>query len=168
MAMEEDVYQALMALRDELQGAIDGLKAEIREIKESLRKVADEPDFLDGCPESLKRELEPTLQAMSGADDKTRAHLVLEVLDLCEEARKHSDPNLPFFRDLPVRLQGLVEAAGLEPVVPQPGDAYRSSEHMVLRTVRGDGARDTVERCLRKGYRFRGQLLRKAEVSLHL
>jgi hypothetical protein len=93
------------------------------------------------------------------------AFAAVELIELVEEEKRQSDLDLPFFShwdELEPQLLALVQ---LESLLPQPGESYRSPEQVVVRTARG-GQRDTIERCLRCGFRFQGQLLRKAEVSI--
>ena len=159
------------------------------EIAELRRQVAQ----LGGCPpapsatggnssglfESLEKEapaellsvLRPTLKNLKQGlqlTEKHRAQLVIELVELCEESRRSADLSHPFYDNLEDRLQQLTSGVGLEAIQPGPGDAYRAAEHLILRTVRGEGSRDTVERCLKRGFRFQGQLLKKAEVSVFL
>ncbi|CAN0250712.1 unnamed protein product, partial [Phaeothamnion confervicola] len=70
--------------------------------------------------------------------------------------------------DLDERLERLTGSLQLEAIRPSAGQPYKAGEHMILRSVRGGGNRDTIERCLKRGFRWQGQLLKKAEVSVYL
>lgn len=125
------------------------------------------------APLELRAQIKPTLEALCSLPDneerpRTQAQLVVELVELCEESRRSADLTLPFYESLEDRLQQLVSEAGLEPIQPHRGDPYRIQEHMILKSVRGDGSRDSVERCLKRGFRFQGHLLKKAEVSVFL
>ena len=93
------------------------------------------------------------------------AFAAVELIELVEEEKRQSDLDLPFFSHWDELEPQLLALLQLESLLPQPGESYRSPEQVVVRTARG-GQRDTIERCLRCGFRFQGQLLRKAEVSI--
>lgn len=96
--------------------------------------------------------------------------LVPEFVEVLEAGRRSGDPNLPFFRELEERLSALLEAAELEEIRPAPGTMYRPAEQNLLKAVRSDeqNLRDQVERCVNRGFRYRGELVKKAEVTVFL
>lgn len=96
--------------------------------------------------------------------------LVPEFVEVLEAARRSGDPNLPFFRELEERIAALLEAAELEEIRPAPGTMYRPAEQNLLKAVRSDepNLRDQVERCVNRGFRYRGELVKKAEVTVYL
>jgi hypothetical protein len=96
---------------------------------------------------------------------RAAAFAAVELIELVEEEKLQSDLDLPFFGLWDELQTQLLDALQLESLVAQSGDRYSSPEQIVVRTARG-GERDTIERCLRCGFKFQGQLLRKAEVSI--
>lgn len=164
---------------DELRARIDDLERRFaREIAELRAQLPCDsaPSQLDGladleraAPDDLKRELANTLSALRAASHpREQAQLVVELVELCEESRRTGDLSHGFYDDLDDRLERLTGGVGLEAIRPAAGQPYKAGEHMILRSVRGGGPRDTVERCLKRGFRWQGQLLKKAEVSVYL
>ena len=184
MNRDDDLRSYVERLEAELRGEIAELRERIRglegvpptcetessapgnlwELASALRKAAPTP---------LAEELKATCAALReaverGAANKAQAQLIVEIVELCEESRRGANLADPFYEKMEERLASLIEQAQLEPVVPHAGQVYRPQEHLVLRSVRGTGVRDTVERCQKRGFRWQGQLLKKAEVSVFL
>ena len=121
------------------------------------------------APAELQQELSSTLTALrESGNPREQAQLVVELVELCEESRRTGDFSHAFYEDLEGRLERLTSSLQLEVIRPSAGQAYKQQEHMILRSVRGGGPRDTIERCLKRGFRWQGQLLKKAEVSVYL
>lgn len=114
-------------------------------------------------------EIATALATPGNEDDFNRlaTTLVPEVVELCDG---EEDTGSAFFDGLEGRLDQLIEAAGLEIIRPQPGSAYQPAEHNAIRVVRTDDAslRDKIERCVGRGFRRDGKLLKKAEVTVYL
>lgn len=157
---------------------------EQRQLWESARRIeAVTLALLEEAPESLLSPLE-TLRgeaqrvAMGQAPlDELRLALVNlvtllvpELVELCEAARRSEDPDLPFFARLDARLEELARASGLEEIRPGPGSAYDPAEQNALKVVRSSdpAQRDRVDRCVSRGFRHAGKLLKKAEVVVYL
>ena len=169
----------LKAYVDERFGQLSEEIADLRSQLEQLRGTAPAQKKEPGVVADLEREappdlismLRPTLRALQAdweqRPSKQLALLGVELVELCEEVRRSADLSHPFFDNLESRLQQVTSELGLEAIWPNPGEAYRAADHLILQTLRG-GARDSVERCLKRGFRFQGQLLKKAEVSVFL
>jgi hypothetical protein len=173
----------LQAQLDELRGEVAALRARV-EILEGGATCEPPPivpeeqgvealaeAFWRSAPPPLSKELAATMEALQEAllgPQKGLAQLVVEIVELCEESRHDGDLSHAFYDTMEERLAQLTEAVGLEPILPAPGTPYSPQEQLVLRSVRGNGRRDTVERCLKRGFRFQGQLLKKEEVTLNL
>jgi hypothetical protein len=148
-----------------------------RRIEEATRVLTEE------APESLLSPLETLAgeaQRIAGSDgsvDELRLALtnlitllVPELVELCEASRRSLDPDLPFFGSLDGRLTSLAQAAGLEEIRPGPGSAYDPAEQNALKVVRSPdpSQRDRVDRCVSRGFKHEGRLLKKAEVVVYL
>jgi len=146
------------ALRKDLE-----LKVQVTRKSSVLKKLRDQvKEVLDTqlrTPEELERLHERLIKV-----------LVPEFIEVLEAGRRSGDPNLPYFRELEDRIGALLEAAELEEIRPAPGTMYRPAEQNLLKAVRSDepNLRDQVERCVNRGFRYRGELVKKAEVTVFL
>lgn len=148
-----------------------------RRIEEAARVLAEEaPDALLSPLETLAGEAQ-RIAGTDGALDERRLALmnlitllVPELVELCEASRRSHDPDLPFFGSLDARLAALVQAAGLHEIRPGPGSPYDPAEQNALKVVRSNdpSQRDRVDRCVSRGFRHEGRLLKKAEVVVFL
>src|SRR5690606_15102625 len=84
--------------------------------------------------------------------------------------RRSGDTGELFYETLVDRFEEMMAACELEPIAPEPGEAYQNSLHNAVRVVRAGepSRRDTGELCLGRGFRWRGRRLRKAEVRVYL
>lgn len=133
--------------------------------------MRDAPDRLNRSLESVAREISALVAREDEATlERLATNLVPEVIELCQDSRRSGDTGELFYETLEDRFEEMMEACELEPIAPEPGEAYQNSLHNAVRVVRtGEPAkRDTVELCLSRGFRWRGRLLRKAEVSVYL
>lgn len=181
-----DLRARLEALERRLGGGEPAppLDPEHRAVWEIARRVeAVCRDLLEEAPDSLLSPLETLageaqrIGRTDGPVEELRLAmtnvitlLVPELVELCEASRRGLDPDLPFFGSLDGKLTALTRAAGLEEIRPAPGSLYDPSEQNALKVVRGTdpGQRDRVERCVARGYRHEGRLLKKAEVVIYL
>ncbi len=148
-----------------------------RRIEQAARALIDEaPDALLSPLETLAGEAQRIASSDAGMDELRLALvnlstlLVPELVELCEASRRSHDPDLPFFGTLDGRLTTLAQAAGLEEIRPASGSPYNPNEQNALKVVRGTdpSQRDRVDRCVSRGFRHEGRLLKKAEVVVYL
>lgn len=194
----EELQRRVGALEEAVEELRAALTARDREI-ERLRRLVGDPQppspgpredtpgarvwrALEGlmrdAPGRLKRSLESVAREVAAlaargdeaALERLATNLVPEVIELCQDSRRSGDTGELFYETLEDRFEEMMEACELEPIAPEPGDAYQNALHNAVRVVRtGESSkRDTVELCLGRGFRWRGRLLRKAEVSVYL
>ncbi|MEW6282527.1 MAG: hypothetical protein AB1758_28215 [Candidatus Eremiobacterota bacterium] len=139
-------------------------------------------DLLNEAPDSLLRPLQSARdevgqlleerppEELAALRGRLATVLVPELVELCEAARRLEDPDLPFFSSLEPRLSLLSRAAGLEEIQPAPGSPYLPEEQNALKVVRSSdpAQRDRVDRCVSRGFRYDGKLIKKAEVIVFL
>lgn len=149
--------------------------------------VAEEPppenlllDTLDELvresPNSLHRSIAQAQDEIRRLLDHPEEHarlatvVIPELIEVCEAARRTHDPDLPFFSALDARLTRLALSVGLEEIMPGPGSPYLPAEQNALKVVRSSdpAQRDRVDRCVSRGFRYAGKLLKKAEVIVFL
>ncbi len=134
--------------------------------------------LLKEAPKRLLRTVRPTCEeaiALAQDDDPAARErlstvLIPELVELCENARRTEDTGELFYETLPARLEAVMEECELEPIRPSRGAPYQTVLHNAVRVVRCQESelRDTVELCLSPGFRWRGSLLKKAEVTIFL
>lgn len=136
------------------------LEGSAREVAAELQRQVLEEASARSAPESER----------TAAFERLATTLVPEIIELCENSRRSQDTGELFYETLDERIEELMEACELEPIAPEPGEAYQNSLHNAVRVVRTPDAsrRDTVDVCLGRGFRWRGRLLRKAEVTVYL
>lgn len=148
-----------------------------RRVEAVCRELAEEaPDMLLSPLETLAGEAQRIGQSDGPLDELRLALtnvvtlLVPELVELCEASRRSLDPDLPFFGALDGKLTALTKAAGLEEIRPASGSLYDPSEQNALKVVRSSdpSQRDRIDRCVSRGYRHEGRLLKKAEVVVYL
>ena len=191
VAWSRTAERVLAILSELTQGAPQALKANLeptlgeatglaRALKGALRKdlelkvqIARKSPVLKKLREQVREALDSqarTPQELERMHGRLVKVLVPEFIEVLEAGRRSGDPNLPFFRQLEERMATLIEAAELEEIRPTPGTMYRPAEQNLLKAVRSDepNLRDQVERCVNRGFRYRGELVKKAEVTVFL
>jgi molecular chaperone GrpE len=154
------------------------LEMETAQLHERLEKAETESaEYLDGL-RRLKAEFENYRKRMvreqTGFLESANAELVsklLPVLDSMDLAVRHvaEKGNEGLIEGLTMvhgQMTDVLRAEGLEEIDPQ-GDPFDPTESEALMTIESEEHDDcTVVEVLKKGYRFRGKLLRPAMVTV--
>jgi hypothetical protein len=87
------------------------------------------------------------------------------IADVCD---KELDPKREN-EEMQTLLGSLFQAAGLEEIAPKRNEVFRPAEHSVVQLIPGRSTQDgsqTVAQLVARGFRYKGNLLRKASVML--
>ncbi|MGE4207278.1 MAG: nucleotide exchange factor GrpE [Vulcanimicrobiota bacterium] len=155
---------------------LEGTPAPSEAATSRLTELLDE--LLEQAPSKLARSIGPTcrearelsLQDQSDARERLASQLIPELVELCENVRRTESTGELFYETLESRLDAIMAECGLEPIRPARGDGFQTVLHNAVRVVRGSerDSRDTIELCLSPGFRWKGNLLKKAEVTVFL
>lgn len=123
---------------------------------------------LPSMPEDLQKRLQPWLNRSMPDSADERARWLLELSENVEDYLRYDGDEWRESSQFMEQLQQLQDACGLERVVPSEGEPLDPNLHLVLQSLPNPERRDRVARCARPGFRFRGELLRRAEVVVYL
>jgi molecular chaperone GrpE len=137
---------------------VGSLRAQVSERTADLQRLKAEFD-------NYRRRVERDRQAV--VDQATAKVLIglLSTLDDIGRARDHGDLEGPF-KSVAESLETTLEAIGLERF-GSPGDEFDPAVHeALLHAYRSDLSQPTCVEVFRAGYRYRGRVLRPAQVSV--
>jgi molecular chaperone GrpE len=137
---------------------VGSLRAQVTERTLDLQRLKAEFD-------NYRRRVERDRQAV--VDQATAKVLIglLSTLDDIGRARDHGDLEGPF-KSVAESLETTLEAIGLERF-GSPGDEFDPAVHeALLHSYRADLSQPTCVEVFRAGYRYRGRVLRPAQVSV--
>jgi molecular chaperone GrpE len=160
VAPEEEVgLSPLRQAQDTAEDELEAIRQEAAEYKDKYLRAAAEV-------ENTKKRLERRYADQAEEEKKRLLRAFLAVADNLERALVHSGDGLRDGVQLTYQeLQRLLSLEGVEPLetIGQPFDPYY---HEAVGTVAGDGNEETVVGERRKGYLYRGELLRPAKVEV--
>lgn len=166
------VLRELAALRREvreLRGLLQSAPAMGEAPSPPVPPTAETPRFdLEGLPESLTRRLRPILEGKAPQDARQRARWLLELCENTEDFLRYEGEDYPQAGHFLATLQKTEEEFGLQRISPQEGEEVDPRWHLVLQTIPNADRRDQVARCVRPGYTYEGDILRRAEVVAFL
>lgn len=171
VARLEAALAASGALQDEPVAAVASSGAQESTGETFLQKRLR--GLLRDAPAQLQRVLKSVIEEAVervGDEEVMATRFIPEIVELCENSSRTSDTGELFFQTLDERLQELLDAYSLEVVKPSHGEPFQTALHNAVRVVRGaePQRRDQVELCLSPGFRWKGRLLKKAEVTVFL
>jgi molecular chaperone GrpE len=139
-----------------VESDLDALQRERDDYLDTLRRL--QADFDNYRKRTLKQQTDMLERAARGLVEK-----LLPVLDACDLAVSHGGEAVSPVASLLVET---LHREGLEKIAPPAGEPFDPTVHEAVAHEPGDGGQQEVLTVLRSGYRWKGNLLRPAMVTV--